>query len=104
MRTPARLEKIPQPGNFDDVFGRQHGGNELGLWSRMYLVEMTLAGRLRQESPDAFVQGAIEYKIGIRRRFRALAVDRRPFPEYRGDRKVDVIAGGDAGAFVWWLS
>jgi hypothetical protein len=38
----------------------------------MYLVEMTLAGWLRQERPDAFVQSATDDKVGTRGRLCAL--------------------------------
>jgi hypothetical protein len=60
-----QLQKIPQSSDFDYLFGGQHGRNKLRLRSGMYLVEMTLAGWLRHERLDAFVQSAIKYKIGI---------------------------------------
>ena len=41
----------------------------------MYLVEMTLAGGLRQEPPDACVQRAINHKVGKKGRPCALVPD-----------------------------
>lgn len=40
-------KKISQPSDFGYLFCGQHGRNKLRLRSSMYLVEMTLAGRLR---------------------------------------------------------
>jgi hypothetical protein len=61
----SALQKIPQSSDFDDLFGGQYGRNKLRLRSGMYLVEMTLARRLRQKRPDAVVQNAVNDKIGI---------------------------------------
>jgi len=67
------LQKIPQSRDFDYLFRGQHGRNNLGLRSCMYLVEMTLGRRLREERSDAFVQSAINYKIGAGPRGRLCA-------------------------------
>lgn len=40
-------KKISQPSDFGYLFCGQHGRNKLRLRSSMYLVQMTLAGRLR---------------------------------------------------------
>ncbi|MGY4345673.1 hypothetical protein ACVWXM_002140 [Bradyrhizobium sp. GM7.3] len=49
------LKKLPQPSDFGYLFCGQYGGNNLRLRSSMYFVEMTLAGGLREETPDACV-------------------------------------------------
>lgn len=49
------LKKIPQPSDLGYLFWAQYGGNNLRLRGSMYFVEMTLAGGLREETPDACV-------------------------------------------------
>ena len=57
-------EKIPQPGNFNDMFGRQNSGGQFTLRSGVYLIQMMLRCGFGHELPDAFVKSAISDKVG----------------------------------------
>jgi hypothetical protein len=59
------LQKIPQPGEFDDVFSGQNGTDERFLWSSMDLIQTMLRCGLGHELPYAFVKSAISYQVGI---------------------------------------
>jgi hypothetical protein len=59
-----RLEKIPQPGEFNNMFRRQNRANQIRLRSRVDLIQMMLRCGLRHEPLYAFVECAVNYHIG----------------------------------------
>jgi hypothetical protein len=76
-------QEISQPRELDGEFGRDDLGDQIALWGGVNLIEMTLAGRQRQEFCDAFVQGAVKDHVrdGPTRICGAFVVFRRPFFE-----------------------
>jgi hypothetical protein len=89
------LEKIPQPGDFNDVLRGQDRAHQIGLWRGVSLVEVTLVGRLCQELANALVERAVNDQIGPRakRSADALVIERRPFPQNRRSVEIDLNAG-----------
>ena len=59
------LQKFSQAGQLGYVFTRNYAADQVRLRSSMNLIEMPLAGWLRQELLDAFVKGAVKNEIGV---------------------------------------
>jgi hypothetical protein len=85
-------EKIPQPGEFNNVFSGQDGADERFLWGGMDLIQVMLRCGLGHELPYAFVKSAISYQIGTGtpRLADALVFEWMPFSENCGTIKIDL--------------
>jgi hypothetical protein len=59
-----RLEKMPQPGESNNMFCRQNRANQIRLRSSVDLIQMMLRCGLRHEPLYAFVECAVNYHIG----------------------------------------
>src|SRR5437762_9593031 len=60
------LEKIPQPGEFNDLLGGQNSADQFSLRSGVDLVQMTQRCGFGHELPYALVQRAIRNEVGTR--------------------------------------
>jgi hypothetical protein len=102
------LEKIAQPGEFNDLFNGQDGAHKVLLRSGVDFIQMMLGCRLGHELPYAFVKSAISYQIrsGAKSGANSFIVERRPFPENCRSRKIDlsvVIIHLNVSPFVFLL-
>jgi hypothetical protein len=57
------LKKLPQPGEFNDLFSGQDGAHQRLLRSRVNLIQMMLKRGFGHKLPYAFVKSAINYQI-----------------------------------------
>jgi hypothetical protein len=60
------LKKIPQPGEFSDLFWGQNRADQFSLRGSMDLVQMTQRCGFGHELPYAVVESAIRNEVGTR--------------------------------------
>jgi hypothetical protein len=63
---PLFFEKIPEPGQLNDVFARQNLANQIRLWRGLNFIQMTLRVRLQHKLLDALVESAVNDHVGTR--------------------------------------
>ena len=86
----SQLEKIPQPRDFNNMFRRQDGADQIRLRSGVDFIQMLLGSGSGNEVLDALVESAVNDQIRpcAGRGAGTFAVDRRPFSQGCGSTEI----------------